>query len=88
MTTEDPTKEKLVHRYLGGSIVLKPAVSFRGKSGDQVDLPARIVVQEEGKSLELTPLAVAELVKISQPGTDTSRWLEVALKVYEYDQVH
>jgi hypothetical protein len=52
-------------KFMGGSITLKPATTFMGKTG-QVTLPDRIVMKIEGASMNLTLDAIEEMVRVYQ----------------------
>jgi len=49
-----PSAHKIVHRFLGGSLVASPATSFQGKDGRMVDLPDRLVLRSDGDEMPLS----------------------------------
>lgn len=62
--TTPPTK--IVHRFLGGSLVASPAIKFQGKDGRMVDLPDRLVLRSDGDEMLLSIQAFDALREITQ----------------------
>lgn len=61
---------KIVHRFLGGSLVASPATKFQGKDGRMVDLPDRLTLRCDGDEMPLSVQAFDALREIdneSQP---------------------
>lgn len=56
--------QEVTHKFLGGSIKLKPATSFMGKTG-MVALPDRITMKVEGASLNLTIEAFDAVLEVA-----------------------
>jgi len=61
-----PSAHKIVHRFLGGSLVASPATSFQGKDGRMVDLPDRLVLRSDGDEMPLSIQAFDAIQTITQ----------------------
>lgn len=57
---------KIVHRFLGGSLVASPATKFQGKDGRMVDLPDRLVLRSDGDEMPLSVQAFDAIRDVNQ----------------------
>lgn len=56
--------QEITHKFLGGSVKLKPSTTFMGKTG-MVALPDRITLKVEGASMNMTIEALDALVEVA-----------------------
>lgn len=72
---------KIVHRFLGGSLVASPEVHFQGKDGRPVDLPDRLVLRVDGEEMPLSIQAFDALKVAEQENPDLAKFIEGFRKV-------
>lgn len=73
--TTSPTK--IVHRFLGGSLVASPAIKFQGKDGRMVDLPDRLTLRCDGDEI---PLSIQAFDALQEIDSSTAPELAVFLE--------
>lgn len=75
MTSSQANTQKIIHRFLGGSLVASPAVKFNGKDGRLVDLPDRLTLRVDGEEMPLSIQAFDALQVAEQESPELSEFL-------------
>jgi len=68
--------QKIIHRFLGGSLVASPAVSFKGKTGEMVDLPDRLVLRVDGEEMPMSIQAIDAILVAEQECPELAAFLQ------------
>lgn len=62
--SKQKSTEKIVVRFMGGSLVASPATSFKGKNGEEVNLPDRLTLRCDGDEMQISVTALDALKDI------------------------
>jgi hypothetical protein len=73
--SKQKSTEKIVVRFLGGSLVASPATSFRNKNNEQVDLPDRLILRCDGDEMQVSVTALDALKDIESKNERLAEFL-------------